>query len=59
MGKKTNKVIKREPKNQVVQMTIFTEQIQKENRYFKLYDKFHIRPTSINTVTDKVHSKEV
>ena len=37
------------------EMTILTQKIEKENKNIVLYENFHIRPNSINTVPDKVH----
>jgi hypothetical protein len=50
-----NKTVNKSTKSPFSEMTILTQRIEKENKNIILFDKFHIRPNSINTVTDKVN----
>lgn len=53
--KKTKKNIHIIKKSPFEQMTILTQKIEKENKNIVLYENFHLRPNSINTIPDKVH----
>lgn len=51
---KTQKPVQQKEKNPIADMIIWNQTIEKENKNIKLYTKFHITPSNIYQVTDKI-----